>query len=566
MGADHPDDLNVERSFTGRRRRRLGRRASPGKIDRYREFLAAEQRRHDADADEASIYRRADAELARVRGDYPAVVIAALDRVAPSSQAPRGNVRFWPELAAALSFPECTEVLHAMSRTPSRRGPVSDLSGAASSLVLEAANSGANNARETFDLLTTSVAANWALEHPKLPDSNQRYRARVTITGRGDTPGHNPTMLVVANIRLIRRLGGVIDEHGRPCHPRLGHVGIVDGQRLVAPVEQIAPRGPGYIRALRRPGMDLVAVSTYERNKQYDTVIGWKLVVIVDQATMLPLVWKLAAGNADERAVLLDELLPTLFRLWPDCPMRTLVGDAHYDTRQACQTLEECYSLHPLFTRPTKEPTTRRVRGGRKVKVVDGRPHCRCGSMKLRGRDGFYSTEQRLKDGRPRGALAPNVKEACVRWDCPNGLCAPVSLWHKDDPRNHTWWPRGGESKTTYERVALEIYRNGVESAFSGNKRRGVGTYDMRALSLRDAGVAWVSGWGLLLHTARRAAHETSRYGVFHDEFIDLGLHRTGDLPNSEQLREMAQRRDAGLRWQWPAPTRASEASEHLAA
>jgi hypothetical protein len=30
--------------------------------------------------------------------------------------------------------------------------------------------------------------------------------------------------------------------------------------------------------------------------------------------------------------------------------------------------------------------------------------------------------------------------------------------------------------------VALEISRNSVESVFSGNKRRGIGTYDMRPL------------------------------------------------------------------------------------
>jgi hypothetical protein len=123
----------------------------------------------------------------------------------------------------------------------------------------------------------------------------------------------------------------------------------------------------------------------------------------------------------------------------------------------------------------------------------------------------------------------------------------------------HTWWPRGGESKAACERVALEINRNGVESVFAGNKRRGLGTYDMRALSLRDDGAEWVCEWGLYLHTARRVIHETGSYGLFHDEYLELGLHRSGDLPNSELLRQVASRRPKSWQWHWPPSGRATD-------
>lgn len=568
MGNADDDDLNVERSFDRRPRRRLRTRASPREVERFREWLAAGVRREAPGLDEAQVHRRVDAELEHLCREYPPGVVAALDRMAPSSRSPRRNgMYFWPELAAALALPACVTVLRQMTRTLAKRGPASDLSGAAASLIVEAAKSGANIALASFDELTGSAAARWALANPTLPDSDsQRYRGRIRITGRRNIPGHDAGMLSRCNIELIHALRSQTDAKGRPCHPRIGQVGIIDAQRLAAPVEQVAPRGPGYLKALRRPGMELVAQSTYKHAGQYDTVIGWKLALIVDQATMVPLVWKIVPGNAVEREVLLDDLLPTLFGLWPQCPMHTLVGDAHYDTRSVCTQLEECYSLHPVFTRPTKQLTTVRVRGGRQVKLVDGRPPCRCGAVRFRGRQGFYSVEHRLRDGRRRGKLAPSVKDACIRWACPNGLCQPVSLWHQDDPCNYTWFPRGGDSTDACGRVALGIYRNIVESQFAGMKRRGIGTVDMRALSLRDTGVVWVSGLALLLHTARRVAHETGIYGFFHDEYLELGLHRSGSLPDPERLTAAKQRRPASLRWGWEAPGRAAETRDDLAA
>jgi hypothetical protein len=382
--------------------------------------------------------------------------------------------------------------------------------------------------------------------------------------------GHDPNILICANLELIEELQKQGGSDGRRAHPRIGEVGIVDATRLFAPVAQIGPRSPGYLAALRRPGMDLVDVSTYRKGTQYDTVYGWRAPVIVDQATMLPLVWTIAPASADENALLFGHLLPALFRYWPNCPMHTLVGDSHYDTEKTCRELERLYSLHPVFIRSKSRETEHTGRRDTHARVIDGQPRCRCGGMKFRGREGFYTAEQRLRDGRARGVPGPD-DNARVRWICPNNLCGAVSprevsLWVAENPRDHTWWPRGGDSDHAYDRRALETYRAVVESLFSVAKHNGIGTRDGRALWARDRGITWLFGLHLLGVTARRVAHETGAYELLKDEFLELGFHRKGTTPSEATMREAARRRLPRLQWSWPEPARATDMEDRRAA
>jgi hypothetical protein len=369
--------------------------------------------------------------------------------------------------------------------------------------------------------------------------------------------GRDSRVLIRANIELLAELGSIVDDQGRPAHPRLGEVGIVDGTRLFAPVEQAGPRSGGYLASLRRPGMELVDFSTYKRGDQYDTVIGWKLMPICDQSTMLPLVWSVAPGNADERGVLFTELLPLLFELWPDCPMHTLVGDSLYDTEATCRDLERLYSIHPVFTRDKPRETEAEAKGGRRVKVVDGQPFCGCpGGMKFRGREGFYEARHRLADGRPRGEPPPEKRgEPRIRWICPNGLHEEVSLWVAMNPRDFTWWPRGGDSEDAHKRRALELYRSVVESMFAVLKQNGIGVRDGRPLWARDNGITWLIGLHFLWRTAQRLAHESGNYEFFREEFVDLGF-APGSAPTAAVMDAVAMHRPAHLRWSWPGPRR----------
>ena len=427
----------------------------------------------------------AEQEIAReVKGDPR--LAARVEALAPTSRAPgRNDIHGFAELAAAVALPPFADVLRQMALTPSARGPISDLSGAAAALVLMAASSGSNTALDAFDTLKSSIAAAWALGHPTLPAStSQCYRDIPTITGRGEKAGHDPRILLAANAAFFSELRRLDGPCGEPAHPRFGEVGIIDATRLRAPVPQLGPRkGGGHLDALRREGMDLVEGITYEYSGHKDTVIGWKGAVIVDQATSLPLVWALARGQENERSLLL-RLLDLLFDLWPDCPMHTIVGDAFYDlAADLSLQLEESYSLHPIFSHQGKRETATTGRRGRTHAVIDGQPHCVCGPMKFRGRDDFYDAAKRLADGRRRGEVGPGVrKKARVRWSCPNNLCGEVSLHLRDNPRDHTWWPRTGAGNHTLDRRALEIYRNSVESAFAGVKLGCIGTRDSCAL------------------------------------------------------------------------------------
>jgi hypothetical protein len=273
---------------------------------------------------------------------------------------------------------------------------------------------------------------------------------------------------------------------------------------------------------------------------------------------MLPLVWTLAAGNAVEREVLFKELLPLLFELWPHCPMHTLVGDQHYDSEGTCRDLENLFSLHPIFTRHNPRETQEVAKGGRHVKVVDGQPFCACpGGMKFRGHNDFYEASQRLADGTPRGEPAPEKRgRPRIRWVCPNGLCKEVTLWLARNPRDVTWWPRGGDSKYASTRRALELYRAVVESMFAVLKQNGIGVRDGRALWARDNGITWLIGLHFLWRTAQRLAHESNNYEYLREEFVDLGFARPGSAPSAAVMDAVAMRRPEHLRWSWPGPLR----------
>ena len=553
------DELAAERSFGSVRGRGIRTRASSREIRRAREWAAADLRsRHPGMAD-GEIERLADDEIARqIKGDPR--LAARVKALEPTSRAPaRNDIHNFAELAAAVALPPFSNVLGQIALTPSTRGPISALSGAAATLVLTAATSGSNILLGAFDTLTSSIAAAWALGHAALPASkSQRYRDIVTITGRGEKAGHDPRILLLANVELLSEFERLERPGGQPAHFRFGQVGIIDATRLRAPVPQLGPRkGGGHLAALRRDGMDLVEGITYEWSGRKDTVIGWKGAVIVDQATSLPLVWALARGQENERSLLL-RLLDTLFSLWPDCPMHTIVGDAFYDLdADLALRLEECYSLHPVFSRHAERETTAAGRRGQTHTVIDGQPHCVCGPMKFRGRDDFYDAAKRLADGRRRGEVGPGVrKKARVRWSCPNNLCREVSLHLRDNPRDHTWWPRVGAGNHTLDRRALEIYRNSVEAAFAGVKLGCIGTRDSCALWARDDGAAWLLGLHFLSRTARRVAHETGVYGFFADEFRELGLHQTGSPVSDDRMRALFESRPAQFRWRWPTPGR----------
>jgi hypothetical protein len=585
----------VDREIASFPVRRLRRRATARERDTLLEVLIADERKARPHADEASSARKARERLLEIEQRDPRL-LEALAEIAPtSSLAKVDDFDEWVQLAAEQALPPCSHVACSVARTPGRNGPLPDLRAAYACMWMMAARRGSSTACQAFsDLQNPRVA--WAFGLPTLPrDRSTGYRHLHRLAGRANQIGHSPQIVLGANIDLIRELASLRDPEGALRHPRIGHVGVVDGSRLCAPIWQGAVRSDAHLEAMRRPGMERVESIVYGRHKddgtvdgrkaspgkekairakEYSTVNGWNAIVIADQASTLPLVWTLANGKVDEPAVLVDRLLPLLFELWEDCPMDTLVGDGAFDEAPTCRALELNWSLHPVFARVAPRTTRAKDRHGRVFELINGQPSCSCGPMKFRGRDDFYDRHRRRKDGLRRGEPAPDTVNPRIRWYCPTGLCRrddgtvlAVSLWFNRDPRDHGYYPRGGGSDDAYTRRALELARNAAESVHAGIKAHGIGVHDGRALWARDNDAEWQLALHCLSQTARRLAHEPNAYGIDHpagaygvlrEEFnaLKLGQAMQGlDPRHAEQLRS---ERPEPLRWTWPPPGRTS--------
>ena len=303
--------------------------------------------------------------------------------------------------------------------------------------------------------------------------------------------------------------------------------------------------------------MDHVEYSTYERDGKTDSVLGWRETRLIDQSTGLPLVWHLGPATAHEPHVLLKHLLPTLFELWPDCPMHTIVADGIFDDDPTTRELETHWSLHPLFTRNHARTTTTEDRRKRQTRVVDGQPHCSCGPMRYVRREGFYTHEHRARDGRRRGVIAPDVKTARVRWRCPTGRCGERSTYASENPRDHTWWPRRGAGNISLDARAYLLYRNFVESSFAVTKGQGIGTMDNPALWARDRETDMLIGLHNMLTSAQRLVHENGDVQLINAEYEALGLNHRGRPPTRQDFADAMASRPPHLRWAWPTPARA---------
>jgi hypothetical protein len=347
----------------------------------------------------------------------------------------------------------------------------------------------------------------------------------------------------------------------------MGRVASVDISRLAAPVPQIAPVSPRHLETYRRRGLELVEPIVYKHGTQYSAVVGWKDAAIVDNDSGLCMVSALARGGAPEADILFETLLPTLFRLWPDCPLEALVGDSIYDNEPVCRRLVERWGIQPIFARSKREETkktkTVKDRDGesREVSFIDGVPDCPdCGPMTAYKREGWPDVERRRQWGIPRGAMALDVKKARTRWRCRCGRFPHVELYAHHDYRDNTYYTRDPESHFGAERRAHELLRNTIESSFARVKSKGMGTRNGRKLSLRDAGMNHLLRIERLLHTARRYVHEkeSGTYHFFHEEYVELGLHQSGTAPTRERMDEVASRRPPWLHLRWPRPGRAS--------
>ena len=439
----------------------------------------------------------------------------AVAKLAPTSTSPRrADVDPAVEVAAARRL-SAMVWLEAQLLAASRGRPT-DRRFALAALTYMATLGRRPEVQSAARALRVSPLTMYAFGFPTAPARASLYEQIHGICSR-----HSTTVMLHVNLELIRRLAERRNEAGKIVHPDIARIGVVDATLLEAHVLQYMPRGPAERRAMLDDCWDKVGYVIYKDSHGNTTkrCHGYKLVAICDLASTLPLVWTLTPASYSERDAA-RKLLDILFRIWPDCPMTTLVGDALYDQEEAfAWELEFNWGLHPCFPRAGK------VSRAFPYADTHGVPTCAHGLMHREKAEGFPDASWRSKTGTPRGQSA-RENDARIRWRCPikDPACATQTTRPRDNPRLYTFLPHVGGSPAADIRRALLMRRNSVESCFASLKNRGIGGTGQQRLKLTgDDAADWVTSLAATYLTAGRVAHETGLYEQELDVVDELG-------------------------------------------
>jgi hypothetical protein len=289
-------------------------------------------------------------------------------------------------------------------------------------------------------------------------------------------------------LRQIRKIVGGVPEHAvaaniamhkamHALHPASCVYLGIDGTASKAWAAQVGTQDELEEARIRRHAPN-AGPRTIERRsddgKVYTTFWrGWWLVVLVDLATGLPLIWKLIDANKKE-ADALSGLLHDLYRLWPDCPAKFIVADAAYDEEAIVGECLVNYGIQLVaHRRPTwarteyplsrfdSESISKYTGTGLAIGRIDGVPLIRDG-VQFASRDG-------LKPGEPS-----NPYDFRVRYHFPNGTdggrpsLAMRLNWPALSPLPHA--KNVGAENHHSKREALEARRNQCEALNSALK------------------------------------------------------------------------------------------------
>ncbi|HEV3318449.1 MAG TPA: transposase [Solirubrobacteraceae bacterium] len=333
-------------------RRSRGPKHGPGttlRPQRVREFLhlkALEIRRTQPGLSEVEVHRQAQHELGAAIAGGGQELLRKVEQLAPVCTAPdRRSVHRMVEVAAITRLPGMRWLAEQLERYASS-GPHTDYSCAIAVLLAMASGVSRPRIRAARQLLDGNALAGFALRHPLAKPESSVYDNIQTIYERT-----HPELACIVNVDLIRRLAQSLPDRPGRLPTRVGEVGVVDGTDIPGNFQQRKPVDQIMRALLIGPHAPRAAYVRYvaEDGQPFKRWSGYKLVLISDLASTLPLVWGLFAANVDERRAA-GSLIETLFELWPDCPMSYLVGDADYDhAEQFHIDLESRWSIHPVF-------------------------------------------------------------------------------------------------------------------------------------------------------------------------------------------------------------------------
>lgn len=365
------------------------------------------------------------------------------------------------------------------------------------------------------ELARSNPLLHWANGHP-WTHTVETYRGG--IKGLHAICRHtDPGVMLVANMSAFQTLAELTRD------PDVGRFGSTDGMWIPASREQ-RQSGSVLDDELLNHGLTIALGS---HGKTFCR--GWSLTVITDLKTTLPMVWLLRPANEREYTGV-TELLDTLFRLWPECPLTYLAGDSEYDQDEKLSlTLEAAYGVHPAFYQRGEWGKSHRWH------KTGGTPECsRHGTMKLYQSDDFVNgpggrelrRSQGFSDGQPI-----DLSGARHRWHCPD--CAPdpqrgdwVYTRFTDNPRLYAWLPWEGSHHRVGLRLALHARRNASESLNACLQSWGLGLPGKAGpfWCNEDADMAWFASGVITSQTLRRLAHASGRYQQHLAEAKAFGL------------------------------------------
>lgn len=232
---------------------------------------------------------------------------------------------------------------------------------------------------------------------------------------------------------------------------------------------------------------------------------GYNLVIISDLDLGLPIIWTLIPASWNERDALV-ELIEALYRIRPDFPMETLVGDGLFATPlELTAWLSSNHGI--LLVVPLQESM--------RTEACEN-PKCAHGYMDYYQTREFWNVARRIREGVKPGDVPPTGSRATqprILWRCPKGKCPrkttrPHHHWHQIHPLPHR-----GPSREAARRAVLLGRRNCSESVNAQLKHYGVGAnWPSRSKWANDNGMRWIVSACLLQMTARRVAHLSGGY------------------------------------------------------
>ncbi|MCW3039610.1 MAG: hypothetical protein JWM31_1515, partial [Solirubrobacterales bacterium] len=157
----------------------------------------------------------------------------------------------------------------------------------------------------------------------------------------------NAEVVVHANVAAFREMKERVDAGLQSREVKVGEVCAIDGQFLKADVNVDGKRTnfADLIKELQPSHGPLLGYEFVKKEHR----VGRKRVAITCVRTRRALVWTYINGSAKEHTVV-EYLIRLLFRLWPECPIRVLVGDKAYDLKRAVHAflLFNC-GIWPVF-------------------------------------------------------------------------------------------------------------------------------------------------------------------------------------------------------------------------